>query len=170
MASPLLTELEPVPDAPADAVEPPPVRRWYFEHHAIMLAISVVVLALAATMSVRGEGTQVSLPMMSVPLPELCHMRRFTGLDCPGCGLTRCFISLAHGDLMAAARYNLGGVLLFGLLIAQLPYRSVQLWRVSHGLPALRVRRLSTALAVILMSTLILQWMWKIVWMSTGGA
>lgn len=163
MSSPVLTELEPLPDAPAET----PARRWYFEHHAIMLAISVVVLVLAATMSVRGEGTQVSLPGMTMPLPELCHMRRFTGLDCPGCGLTRCFISLGHGDLPSAARFNLGGVLLFGILIAQIPYRSLQLWRLSHGLPALRPRRLSTALAVILVSTLILQWVWKILWMGS---
>jgi hypothetical protein len=166
MASPLVTELEPVPGAPQQEAPVGRAPRWYFEHHAIMLAVSVVVLALAATMSVRGEGTQVSLPWMTSPLPELCHMRRMTGLDCPGCGLTRCFISIAHGDVAAAARYNLGGVLLFGLLIAQLPYRSLQLWRLSRGLPALKLRRLTTVLAVIVISMLILQWLWKFYWMT----
>jgi hypothetical protein len=165
MASPLVTELELLPDAPRQPA--PAASRWYFEHHAILLAGSVAVLMLAAAMSVQG-GTQVSLPLMNWPLPELCHMRRMTGVDCPGCGLTRCFISMAHGDLAAAARYNVGGVILFGLLIAQIPYRSLQLWRLSRGLPAIKLRKLTTALVVILMSTLILQWLWKLYWMIMG--
>src|SRR5438067_13160115 len=62
--------------------------------HLILLALSTAVLVLAAVLSVRS-GTQVLLPMIDLPLPELCTMRRLTGLNCPGCGLTRSFISLA---------------------------------------------------------------------------
>lgn len=38
-------------------------------------------------------------------LPK-CVMHRITGLHCPGCGATRACAALAHGDLMAALRYN----------------------------------------------------------------
>jgi len=73
--------------------------------HAILLGLCATVLVLAVVLSIRGS-TQVVLPLLNVPLPELCMMKRYTGLTCPGCGLTRCFIALAHGDLPAAMAYN----------------------------------------------------------------
>ena len=36
------------------------------------------------------------------PLPELCLARRITGSGCTGCGMTRSFISIMHGDLAGA--------------------------------------------------------------------
>lgn len=35
-----------------------------------------------------------------------CYFRKITGLDCPGCGLTRGFISLCHADFAEAFRVN----------------------------------------------------------------
>ncbi|MEZ5330513.1 MAG: DUF2752 domain-containing protein [Thermoanaerobaculia bacterium] len=33
-----------------------------------------------------------------------CIYRRTTGMPCPGCGMTRAVVDLAHGDLAAAVR------------------------------------------------------------------
>ncbi len=137
-------------------------RQRRVEYHLMFLVLSVVVLALSMTMSVRGAGTQVSLPFLDRPLPELCHMRRFTGLDCPGCGLTRSFISLGHGDVVAAWQFNPAGILLFGLLVAQLPYRSLQLWRIRRAQPEWYPRSLFTWLTVALISLLLMQWIIKL--------
>ena len=63
----------------------------------------------ALALSVR-DRSQVVIPFLKLPLPELCLMRRLASVDCPGCGLTRCFISLAHGDLPAAWSYNPAGL------------------------------------------------------------
>jgi hypothetical protein len=38
-------------------------------------------------------------------LPELCLLKR-AGLPCWGCGLSRGFCALSHGDWDAALRYN----------------------------------------------------------------
>ena len=38
--------------------------------------------------------------------PVLCPFRRITGVWCPGCGMTRAFGWLAHGDLHQALRYH----------------------------------------------------------------
>jgi hypothetical protein len=103
-------------------------------YHGVLLAFSAAVVLLAAVLSVRG-GTQVLIPFTDIPLPELCLTRRWYGLDCPGCGMTRCFISLAHGDLVAAWAYNPAGPLLFAIVAFQLPFRSLQLWRIRRGLP-----------------------------------
>ena len=73
------------------------------------------------------------LPLLNRPLPELCFLRRYTGLACPGCGLTRSFISLARGELAHAWAFNPAGVLWFVACAVQVPYRSVQLWRLARG-------------------------------------
>lgn len=36
----------------------------------------------------------------------VCPFRALTGLPCPGCGMTRAWISLLHGDLSAAFRFH----------------------------------------------------------------
>lgn len=36
----------------------------------------------------------------------LCTFHLVTGLYCPGCGMTRCVLSLIHGDIYQAFRYN----------------------------------------------------------------
>jgi Protein of unknown function (DUF2752) len=38
--------------------------------------------------------------------PVLCPLRRITGVWCPGCGMTRAFGWLAHGDLHQSLRYH----------------------------------------------------------------
>ncbi len=39
-------------------------------------------------------------------LGYVCPFRALTGLPCPGCGMTRAWISLLHGDLSAAFRFH----------------------------------------------------------------
>ena len=56
-------------------------------------------------------------PRTGLGLP-LCMFRQLTGLPCPGCGLTRSLIVLAHGDLATAARMHPAGFPLFLLLLA----------------------------------------------------
>lgn len=102
-------------------------------YHIILLALSSGVLLAAVMLSVR-DRSQVVLPVLQLPVPELCMMRRLVGIDCPGCGLTRCFISLAHGDLAAAWSYNPAGLWLFLIMAFQIPFRTYQLWRIRRGL------------------------------------
>ena len=45
--------------------------------------------------------------------PLLCPLRAFTGIICPGCGMTRSFLSLVQGDLWKAFSYHLFGPILF---------------------------------------------------------
>ena len=41
-----------------------------------------------------------------LPGVVLCPFRALTGLPCPGCGMTRAFCALGHGDLSGAFGYN----------------------------------------------------------------
>jgi hypothetical protein len=126
-------------------------------YHGVLLAISSAILVLAVVLSVR-DRSQVLLPWLNIPLPELCLMRRMTGLGCPGCGMTRCFISLAHGDWAAAWSYNPAGLFLFVVVALQIPYRSWQLWRIRSGLPELRTGMLAALFLATFASALLVQW------------
>jgi hypothetical protein len=101
-------------------------------YHVVWLALCSGVLVLASLLSVRGT-TQVVLPVLGLPLPELCMMRRMWGIDCPGCGITRCFIALAHGDAASAWSYNPAGLWLFAIMAFQIPFRTYQLCRIRRG-------------------------------------
>lgn len=160
-----------VPASADDLVEiagPTAPMRRHFEYHVIYMVLAIVVLTLAATMSIEG-GKQVTPPLLSTPLPELCYSRRLLNLDCPGCGMTRCFISLAHGDVVSAARYNLAGILFFGLVVAQIPYRAVQLWRIRRGMDELRPRRASTVIGIAIVVLLLSQWLLKLYALAVSG-
>ncbi len=126
-------------------------------YHAVVLAICSGIIVLAFLLSVR-QGTQVLLPILGTPLPELCMMKRWTGAGCPGCGMTRCFISLAHGDLPAALHYNPAGLLMFAIMAFQIPFRIAQLVRLRMGLAELRMGIWPQVLFGILGVLMVGQW------------
>ncbi len=128
--------------------------------HGSLLGVSTVVVALAATMSVH-QTSEVRLPGLPFSLPELCYFRATTGLNCPGCGLTRSFISLAHGELALAWHYNPGGVLFFPIVLFQIPYRAAQLLRVYRGLPSWNLGWLGHGVFMGLAAVLFVQWVAK---------
>ena len=121
MAAPATTSDALVPPAPASSTS---------GYHAAMLAGSVAVLALACLMTNDGDAR---VTVFGIVVPEICWWRRWLGWDCPGCGLTRSFVALAHGDLARAWEFKPVGVFLFAIVAAQIPYRLVQLWRTSQG-------------------------------------
>ena len=41
--------------------------------------------------------------------PQLCPFAVMTGLPCPGCGLTRSWVALMHGDVGSAFTFNIFG-------------------------------------------------------------
>jgi len=48
---------------------------------------------------------------------SICAFKNFTGLPCPGCGLTHSFCALAKGEIMDACSWNLMGPVLCVFLI-----------------------------------------------------
>jgi hypothetical protein len=123
--------------------------------------MATVVLALSFVLRAPG-GDIVIVPVLNQPLPGVCTFKRITGVGCPGCGLTRCFISLAHGDLNAAWRYNPAGMLLFAAAVFQIPFRLFQIGRIQRGLPERRWRGLDWCLWLILLG-LTAQWVGRMV-------
>lgn len=92
-----------------------------------------------------------------------CWFRRLTGLPCPTCGATRSALSLVHGDLLAALRYNplifvcyVGTIILnvycAGVLFFQFPRLRLA------GLPA-NVKR---CLGVLVLAAVALNWVYLV--------
>ncbi|MGV9857324.1 DUF2752 domain-containing protein [Gordonia sp. NPDC003425] len=65
------------------------------------LVVAGGVAALAAACIITPYGADHG--------PELCPFRVATGLPCPGCGLTRSWVNLMHGDVGRAFAFNLFG-------------------------------------------------------------
>jgi hypothetical protein len=128
--------------------------------HAAILTLSLVVVGLSLLLSTGGKE-QVILPWINLPTPGLCVSKNMLGLDCPGCGMTRCFISMAHGDFSAAWHFNPAGILLFGVLLSQIPIRTVQLLRLRAGRLPYSFARSQWVLWVVV-AVMLAQWVVKL--------
>jgi len=73
------------------------------------LSERIVVIVIAAVSFVGLIIARV-WPVPSVDGGDpTCLMRVFTGLPCPGCGMTRAWVHTAHGDVLTAFEYNVFG-------------------------------------------------------------
>ena len=87
--------------------------------------------------------------------------RRIWRMDCPGCGLTRSFISMSHGEFQRAFSFNMAGPLVYLFVLVQIPWHAWQLYRI------VRLRRPIESLWLYVplyaMSGAILsQWLWRL--------
>lgn len=80
-------------------------------HWAQGVAAGILLAAFALPVPVDGS---IAL------LPELCGLKSLTGTPCGGCGLTRSFVCMAHGQVLAAAQYHPLGPILFGAVAIML--------------------------------------------------
>jgi Protein of unknown function (DUF2752) len=88
-----------------------------------MLGIACLVFAASFLLEVE-QGTEVALAgMPQLVMPPLCMAREWFGVRCPGCGLTRSFIHLAHGRFESSWQAHRLGWLLAVALLVQIPYR-----------------------------------------------
>ena len=75
-----------------------------------------------------------------------CLFYRFTGLRCPGCGVTDLCLALLHGQFLGALSYN------WGLVLASpgLVWLEVRLWK--NGACGKAEKAVSAALLVFLLA------------------
>ena len=136
--------------------------------HWTFFWISTAVVTLALVFQVRGEE-QVVIPGIQFPLPGTCTFKKLTGADCPGCGLTRCFISMAHADVQRAWHFNPVGMLLFVVVAGQIPFRAVQIWRLRSGLTEIRLGWWGYSVLTFVVAGLLMQWAIRAAWRMSLG-
>lgn len=79
--------------------------------------------------------------------PVLCPVRLGSGIPCPGCGLTRAFCFMTHGEFEPALRFNPLAPLLVAYLAALWVYYAVAAWRGSP--PAWPTERIAVAMILV---------------------
>ena len=63
-----------------------------------------------------------------LPKFDICMLHRITGIPCPGCGLTRAFCAISHGNFTAAWHFNPFGFLFYAGFLA-VPFWAAWKWR-----------------------------------------
>ncbi len=127
--------------------------------HWVFLVLATLVMLASFSFRVRN-GEQVIVPLIDKPLPGTCTFRNVTGVPCPGCGLTRSFISIGHGQWLDAWHYNPAGFVFFAMIAFQIPYRIYQIFRIRRGRHQHRFRYLDNWVLIVLVIALVLQWIY----------
>lgn len=134
-------------ESTASQIEPPPIpaiiKKYQWLAHLAILVLAIAVVSAAGLLQI-DQPRRVSV--FNLPIPELCTFHRLTGWDCPGCGMTRSFISMAHGRIMEAIGYHLLGVAFFLFCVVQIPLQTGQLIRVRQGREPWQFRRIQRVL------------------------
>ncbi|HEY3319304.1 MAG TPA: DUF2752 domain-containing protein [Planctomycetota bacterium] len=90
--------------------------------HRTYLWITIVLLAGPFLLSVR-PGAEHSLGFFGLQLPPLCASKYLFHTECPGCGLTRAFVLLTHGQFRESLRCHRAGILVYAFFLYQLFFR-----------------------------------------------
>jgi hypothetical protein len=93
-----------------------------------MLLVALLVVIASLVLKV-GDGGAVSVAgRSSLRLPPLCASKAIFGVECPGCGLTRGFVYLAHGRVQESLAVNRVAWVVALALVTTIPYRVAALW------------------------------------------
>lgn len=96
----------------------------------LIISVGVVIASMILTPSTEAVA------LFGWEVPPLCMFSAVVGLDCFGCGLTRSFTYVGHGQFTEAMQLHMLGPALYALVFAQLPLRSWRLWRTRHPIGA----------------------------------
>jgi len=114
-------------------------------------AMATLTAILAASLLLPLPGRDGSIGH----LPSVCPFYNLTGLPCPGCGLTRAFVCLGHGQWHESLHWHPLGWLIYGACLllwlrnGLFWRRGVLLWR----LPPRAVTRLGWGATVLILLT-----------------
>jgi len=152
--------------APCDPVDAAPLTAWrpttsQTALHWTFLALGFLVVAASFLLEIR-DHEHVALPGTDVTLPGTCTFRELTGMPCPGCGLTRSFISVVHGRCADAWEYNPAGFLFFAIVVFQIPYRIYQLVRIRRGRGQHYFVWIDAWVLTLLIISLLAQWIYRL--------
>jgi hypothetical protein len=129
-----------------------------FRHRTILI-VSCGVVALALLLHVRSDQRVEFIALPGLPMPQMCWSRSLFGTKCPGCGLTRSVVYLAHGDWRASLAMHRLGIFMAAVILAQFPYCAVGLiWKKDYPLG----RRFAAIFAWSLIALLIGNWLFDV--------
>ena len=107
----------------------PALAKRYRKHHLNFLLVCVftVVASLFLTPASPFAGKGDPIRFLGYRIPGSCPSYMIYKVECPGCGMTRSFVAIAHGKWFDAFLFNGAGPLLFLLVLLQIPFRIYKL-------------------------------------------
>ncbi len=123
----------------------------------LFFAISIILLSLIMKPSNPNQEDD-NLSIFGIKTPVICLHRLIYKKPCAGCGLTRSFVSLAHGDIEASLAYHKLGILFFIIVVFQIPIRLYLLRTGISGYNSL-VQKLITVPLIIACIALVIHWL-----------
>jgi len=134
--------------------------RLNFRLHVVFLLMSLAVIVCSFLMTSEGQTT-VRAPLLGIQMPETCMSRRLWGMDCPGCGLTRSFISMSRAEFSLAFSFNPAGPIVYTFVFVQIPWHLFQmfrLWKLKRPIETMWIY-----VPLFAMSGMVLiQWLWRL--------
>ena len=128
--------------------------------HWIFFIFAAVVILLSFLMKSEGEKA-VFLPGFESAMPETCTAKRLFGIDCPGCGMTRAFISISSGQFARAWSFNPASFIVYLFVAVQIPWHMLQIWRLKNGkLPV--VTRWAYMAPIAMALVMVVHWIWRL--------
>ena len=149
-----------VPASLVVAPLPPSFVRSEIRLHALFLAMAAIILLMSVLMRSEGE-TAVFMPGAEGPLPDVCTSRRILGIDCPGCGMTRAFIAITHGQFARAWEFNHASFVIYLFVAVQIPWHAIQIWRLKTNRRPLDWSGIYL-LPIGVVVLLLLNWLWTL--------
>jgi hypothetical protein len=145
--------VDPVGAISLDDEAAPPRRA---KRHVEMLVLAAIAAGGALALEVRDDE-RVGLRIWPyTSMPQSCASRSVFGVECPGCGLTRSFVRIAHADWRGAWEYHRLGWLMALATLLQFPYRLHLIF--ARG-KTLVPPRLALAFGYALVALLIVNWL-----------
>jgi hypothetical protein len=92
--------------------------------HWVVLLGSIVVLIAGLLVDVNAEGGIFLRGLPRVSFPVICPLRRFFGISCPTCGVTRSMVFMLQGRLFESFAVHRLGWLVLAAIVFQIPYRT----------------------------------------------
>lgn len=92
---------------------------------------------------------------------EFCAVKRFLDIPCPGCGLTRSFAQLVHGNIIEALKFNVFGPVLAFIFIYIFIRRLLGLF-LRRPIPVLFTHNQRYYITIGFVVLFIVQWMVKV--------
>ena len=111
-----------MPDRPQRIYKPELVYRVF------VLLVSTAAIALSFVMTIQDDQ-QVYLPFINQPIPDVCGSRMLFGVDCPGCGMSRAFISISDLEIDRALTFNSACLVVYLFVALQIPWHGVQIFK-----------------------------------------
>ncbi len=93
----------------------------------LVLLVATTALSMSFVMTVEDDQ-EVYLPFTTVPMPEMCGFRSLLGVGCPGCGMSRAFISISNLEIDKALAFNSASLIVYLFVAIQIPWHAMQIY------------------------------------------